>query len=194
MNSWPSALSSTQSGSQPLGRIVNRAGSEETEGKPTWMGNEWGKRRKAEGFARGSPDPRYGPELAEDKLLPSDLSASALPGLIRGTERPAETTGPYRSGSAGIWPYGGVLRVPRSPFSSVWFWLSLCVSNPPFPLVTCTCFPALLNLSFHRLCVPRNALSYLPGGCWSQLEYTELINPSSSPIFPTPEGPPAAQS
>lgn len=192
MNSWPSALSSTQSGSQPLGRIVNRAGSEETEEKPTWMGNEWGKGRKAEGFARGSPDLRYGPEPAEDKRLPSDLSASALPGLIEPQRDQQRPLGPIWSGSAGVWPYG-VLRVPRSPFSSVWFWLSLC-QQPPFPLVTCTCFPALLNLSFHRLCVPRNALSYLPGGCWSQLEYTELINPSSSPIFPTPEGPPAAQS
>lgn len=152
MNSWPSALSSTQSGSQPLGRIVNRAGSEETEGKPTWMGNEWGKRKKAEGFARGSPDPRYGPEPAEDKLLPSDLSASALPGL-RGTERPAETTGPYP-----VWLSRCLairsppLWVPKSPFSSVWFWLSLCVSNPPSLLSLAPVFLPCSTLLSQALC------------------------------------------
>lgn len=76
LNSRPSALSSTRSGSQLLGRIVNRAGSEETEEKPTWTGSEWGKRRKAEGLARGSPDPRYGPE----PLKPSfSLQTSLFP-------------------------------------------------------------------------------------------------------------------
>lgn len=157
MNSWPSALCS---GSQPLGRIVNWAGSEETEGKPTWTGSEWGKGRKAEGLARGSPNPMYGPEPAGAKLLPPDLSVSACQDPSESQRDQQRPLGPVGCGSASVGPHG-VLRVPRSPLSSVWFWLSLCVSSHP----------------------PPPSLSPAPVSCLAQPLHSHVVCSQGSPVL-----------
>lgn len=126
------------------------------------------------------------PGMRQSQLKPSfSLQTSLFP--------PARTHLSGRETSRDHWALSGVAqqvsghtgssRFPGAPSLLSGLVITLCQQPPtPFP-VTCTCFPALLNLSIHRLCVPRDPLSYLLGGCWSQLQHTKLINSSSSPLW-----------
>lgn len=164
MTSQADALSSTHSGSQRMGRIVNRAASEETEEKPTWTGNEWGKRRKAKGLARGSPDPGYVSEPAEASFF---LQTCLL--------LPARTHLSHRETSRDHW--------------AQWVWLNRCLAtrSPPCsqePLLFCL----LLVITLCWQCppippLPRPCCHLHLCSCLAQSLHSQAVCSQASPFL-----------